>query len=50
MIEYAPARPGELYRSCLDVSKAKSQLQWTPQVTFDEGMKALAGWFEGTVR
>jgi len=50
VIEYAPARAGELFRSCLDVSKASSKLKWTPQVTFDEGMKALAGWFEGSVR
>ncbi|MES2306119.1 MAG: NAD-dependent epimerase/dehydratase family protein [Gemmatimonadota bacterium] len=50
VIEYASARPGELFRSCLDISKAKGELGWTPQVTFDEGMKALAGWFEGTVR
>ncbi len=47
-IEYAPARPGELHRSCLDVSKAAAQLKWTPQVTFDDGMTALAAWFEGS--
>jgi UDP-glucose 4-epimerase len=49
-VEYAPPRPGELFRSCLDVSKAARELQWTPQVTFDEGMKALAAWFEGSQR
>lgn len=50
VINYAAARPGELFRSCLDNSKAARELGWTPQVSFDEGMKALAGWFEGTVR
>lgn len=50
VIEYAPARPGELFRSCLDVSKAARDLKWTPKVSFDEGMKALAAWFEGTQR
>jgi UDP-glucose 4-epimerase len=50
VIEYAPPRAGELFRSCLDVSKAARELQWQPEVTFDEGMKALAGWFEGTQR
>jgi UDP-glucose 4-epimerase len=49
-VEYAPPRAGELFRSCLDVSKAARQLKWQPEVTFDEGMKALAGWFEGTQR
>ena len=48
VIEYAPPRPGELFRSCLDVSKAARELKWTPQVSFGEGMKALAAWFEGT--
>ncbi len=50
VIEYAEPRAGELARSCLDVSKAARELGWTPKVSFDEGMKALAGWFEGTVR
>lgn len=49
-VEHAPPRPGELARSCLDVSKAREALGWSPQVTFDEGLTALAGWFEGTVR
>lgn len=49
-VEHAPPRPGELARSCLDVTKARKALGWSPQVTFDEGLTALAGWFEGTVR
>ncbi len=50
VVEHVAPRPGELFRSCLDVSKAARELKWTPQVTFDEGMKALAAWFEGTQR
>ncbi|HEY4321832.1 MAG TPA: NAD-dependent epimerase/dehydratase family protein [Gemmatimonadales bacterium] len=50
VIEYAAPRAGELFRSCLDVSKAQAHLHWSPQVSFDDGMKALAGWFEGTTR
>lgn len=49
-VEHVPARPGELFRSCLDVSKASRELGWTPRVTFDEGLTALAHWFEGTGR
>jgi UDP-glucose 4-epimerase len=49
VIEYAPARPGELFRSCLDVSKAERQLDWTPQASFDQGLKQLAAWFEESV-
>ncbi len=46
VVEHAPPRPGELFRSCLDVSKAGRELGWTPQVGFDKGMQALARWFE----
>jgi UDP-glucose 4-epimerase len=48
-VEHAPARPGELFRSCLDVAKAGGVLGWRPEVAFDEGLTALARWFEGTV-
>lgn len=50
VIDYAPARAGELYRSCLDVSKAAAQLKWTPRVSFDEGLTALAAWFGGATK
>ena len=45
-LEYAPARPGELMRSCLDIGKAADGLGWRPEVKFDEGLRALAQWFE----
>ena len=50
IIEYAEPRQGELTRSCLDISKAGRELGWTPKASFADGMQALAGWFEGTVR
>lgn len=50
IIEYVAPRPGELFRSCLDVSKAARDLTWTPQVSFDDGMQQLAAWFGGTQR
>lgn len=49
-IEYAAERPGELFRSCLDTSKAARELGWKPEVAFNEGLTALATWFEGTTR
>lgn len=48
VIEYAPPRRGELFRSCLDVSKAARHLGWSPEVPFDDGMQALAAWFQGS--
>jgi UDP-glucose 4-epimerase len=46
-VEYAPSRPGELMRSCLDIGKADRELGWRPEVQFDEGLQALATWFQG---
>jgi UDP-glucose 4-epimerase len=46
-VEYAPSRPGELMRSCLDIGKADRELDWRPKVQFDEGLQALATWFQG---
>jgi UDP-glucose 4-epimerase len=45
-IEFAEARPGELFRSALDVSKAKSVLGWTPQYRFEDGLRELVAWFK----
>lgn len=39
-----PARPGEVRRSCLDVSRARRELGWEPQVQLRDGVKTtLAG-------
>jgi UDP-glucose 4-epimerase len=45
-IEFAPARPGELLRSSLDISKAKAALGWQPEWSFDRGLPELIRWFE----
>jgi UDP-glucose 4-epimerase len=44
-IEFAPARAGELFRSSLDVSKARKVLGWRPEVGFDDGLPQLVDWF-----
>jgi UDP-glucose 4-epimerase len=49
-IEFAPARPGELFRSALDVSKAKRVLKWTPQHVFEDGLRELVEWFKKEAR
>jgi UDP-glucose 4-epimerase len=49
-IEFAPARAGELVRSSLDISKAKAVLGWSPQVSFSEGLRAVAEWFKAGAR
>src|SRR4026209_71394 len=45
-LEFAPPRPGELFRSALDVSKAKAVLKWAPEWKFDDGLQQLVQWFE----
>ena len=44
---YADARPGEVQRIYLDASRAKAVLGWTPQVTFEEGLKRTVAWYQG---
>jgi len=45
-MEFAPPRAGELFRSALDVSKAKRVLGWTPEYAFDDGLRELVDWFK----
>jgi UDP-glucose 4-epimerase len=41
---FAPARPGEVRRSCLDVSRARDELGWSAQVELCDGLqRILAG-------
>ncbi len=49
-IDFAPARAGELNRSALDISKAKKVLGWAPQVSFNDGLGAVAEWFRQGAR
>ena len=44
-VEMAPARPGELFRSSLDITKAGRMLGWKPQSGFDDGLPQLVDWF-----
>ncbi len=37
--ELADLRPGELQHSCMDISRARAELGWSPQVAFQEGLE-----------
>jgi UDP-glucose 4-epimerase len=39
--EFAPERPGEVRRSCLDVTRAKRELGWEAQVELREGLRRI---------
>ena len=49
-LEFAPPRPGELLRSALEVSKARSLLGWTPEYLFEDGLRELVDWFKKEAR
>jgi UDP-glucose 4-epimerase len=40
-VDYRPLRPGELWRSCLDPSRAGIQLGWSPWTGLPEGTAAV---------
>ncbi len=42
--KYENARPGELNRSCLDITKAKNGLGWEPKYSIKEGLKETVDW------
>jgi UDP-glucose 4-epimerase len=37
--ELADLRPGELQHSCMDITRARSELGWSPKVSFQEGLE-----------
>ena len=41
---YAPLRAGEVSKICLDATKAREVLDWTPQVSFGEGVREAVAW------
>ncbi len=38
---FAPPRPGELRRSCLDITRATIQLGWRPWTALEDGLRAV---------
>ena len=50
VVEHAPPRPGELYRSSLRIDKAREVLGWAPEVAFADGLQSLIGWFKQEAR
>ena len=39
--EFAPERPGEVRRSCLDVERAKRELGWEARIELREGLRTI---------
>jgi UDP-glucose 4-epimerase len=44
--EFGPARPGELQRSALDVTRAAGQLGWKAATSLSEGVASVYAWVQ----
>ena len=45
---YKPARTGELFRSALNVNKAKEKLDWVAKTSFNKGLSNTLNWFKNS--
>lgn len=45
LITYVKDRPGHDRRYAMDSSKARAQLGWTPNYTFEDGLKQTVDWY-----
>ena len=43
---HEPSRPGDILHSHADVSAAARELGWTPDVSFDEGLRRTVAWYQ----
>jgi len=43
--KHDPARPGEIRRSVADISRARRQLQFSPAVSLEEGLRMNLDWY-----
>jgi UDP-glucose 4-epimerase len=48
-VDFQPAKAGEVMRSCLDSSRAKEELNWSPQVSLQEGIGETVDFFRRQV-
>jgi UDP-glucuronate 4-epimerase len=46
MIEQRPMQPGDVLRTCADISKARALLGYRPSTTVEEGIPRFVRWYE----
>ena len=46
LIEVLPEQPGDVERTCADISKARRLLGYNPQVSFETGIQRTAEWYK----
>lgn len=42
---YAPVRPGEIIRICLDCTKARKEISWSPRVELKDGIRKVVDFY-----
>lgn len=47
-VEEVPPQPGDVRRTCADISKAQRVLGYQPTVTIEDGISQFAKWYEAT--
>jgi len=45
---YAPPKPGEVFKICLDASRARQELGWQPRISLEEGLRRTVEYFAAT--
>ncbi len=45
LIQFVPDRPGHDLRYAIDASKISAELGWSPEVTFDDGIRSTVAWY-----
>lgn len=45
ILDFLPEQPGDVPITFADISKAKSELKYNPQINIEEGIKQFAEWF-----
>ena len=50
LIDVLPEQPGDVPRTCADISKAKALLGYNPRTTFEEGIKNTVAWYKEALK
>jgi UDP-glucuronate 4-epimerase len=47
VVDRQPLQPGDVPRTCADVSRARAELGYDPHVGLDEGLRRFVAWYRG---
>jgi dTDP-glucose 4,6-dehydratase len=45
LISFVPDRPGHDFRYAIDFTKLKTELGWSPQHSFEQGLRLTVQWY-----